>query len=65
MSIEFRCWFYISDLLGTTECKEKDTTRTKPLMTSDEIRRMDRDDMLIICNNKRPVIDKMMDIVVG
>jgi hypothetical protein len=34
-------------------------------MSADEIRRMDKNDMLIICDNKRPVIDKMMDIVVG
>jgi type IV secretory pathway TraG/TraD family ATPase VirD4 len=55
---------YISEhLLGTKDIKEKDTTHTKPLMSADEIRRMDTDNILIICNNKRPVIDKMMDIV--
>lgn len=51
---------HISDILGT---KEEDG-KPKPLMTSDEIRRMDKNEILIICNNKRPVIDKMMRIVV-
>jgi len=54
---------YISNLLGTKEITEKGIKRTIPLMTPDEIRRMDKDEMLIICNNKRPVLDKMMDIV--
>lgn len=54
---------YISDILGTREYRIKDTWHTEPLMTADEVRRMDKDDMLIICNNKRPVIDKMMSIV--
>jgi len=54
---------YISDLLGVHEIKEKDTRKTQPLMTADEVRRLDKNRMLIICNNKRPVIDKMMDFV--
>lgn len=56
---------YISNLLGTMKYREKEMTQTKPLMTADEIRRMNKNDMLIICNNKRPVIDRMMEIVVG
>lgn len=54
---------YISKLLGTKDYYENNITQTKQLMTLDEIRRMDKNDMLIICNNKRPVMDKMMDIV--
>lgn len=54
---------YISKILGTKECKERNTTQTKPLMTTDEIRRMGSDKVLIICNNKRPVIDNMMELV--
>jgi type IV secretory pathway TraG/TraD family ATPase VirD4 len=57
---------YISNLLGNITRKDKDNALyTQPLMSSDELRRMDKDDILIICNNKRPVIDKMMNIVVG
>jgi type IV secretion system protein VirD4 len=55
---------YVSNLLGVKEYKEKEVTQTKPLMIADEIRRLDKDKILIICNNKRPVIDQMMDIVV-
>jgi type IV secretion system protein VirD4 len=55
---------YISNLLGTKEHVENDVTQTKPLMTPDEVRRLDKDKMLIICNNKRPVLDEMLDIVV-
>lgn len=55
---------YISNLLGSVKYKEKETTQTKPLMTADEIRRMNKNNILIICNNKRPVVDDMMDIVV-
>jgi type IV secretion system protein VirD4 len=56
---------YISNLLGIKEYQEKEVTKTKPLMTADEVRRLEDDDILIICKNKRPVIDKMMDVVVG
>jgi type IV secretory pathway TraG/TraD family ATPase VirD4 len=55
---------YISDILGTCDIIENETIQTKPLMTADEIRRLEKDKMLIICKNKRPVIDKMLDIVV-
>lgn len=55
---------YVSKMLGTKDYRIKDTWYTDPLMTADEVRRMDKDDVLIICNNKRPVIDKMMNIVV-
>jgi type IV secretory pathway TraG/TraD family ATPase VirD4 len=51
---------YISNIIGTIE--EKETKQNKPLMTPDEVRRLDRDEMLIICNNKRPVKDYMLDI---
>jgi type IV secretion system protein VirD4 len=55
---------YVSDhLLGTIELLENNMTQTKPLMTSDEVRRLDKNKVLIICNNKRPVIDEMLDIV--
>lgn len=54
---------YVSTLLGTKEYYEKETRCVKQLMTPDEVRRLSKDDILIVCNNKRPVIDKMMDIV--
>jgi type IV secretory pathway TraG/TraD family ATPase VirD4 len=56
---------YISTLLGTKKYKENDITKTEPLMTPDEVRRLRDNEILVICNNKRPVVDKMMDIVVG
>jgi type IV secretion system protein VirD4 len=52
---------YVSNLLGTYE--EKETKLNKPIMAPDEVRRLDRDEMLIICANKRPVTDTMLDIV--
>lgn len=55
---------YISNLLGTKVYYKKETKYTEPLMTPEEIRMMDKNDMLIICNNKRPVKDKMMEILV-
>jgi type IV secretion system protein VirD4 len=54
---------YISNLLGTKEQKENGMIQIKPLMTADQIRRLKKNEMLIICNNKRPVLDEMMDIV--
>ena len=52
---------YISKLLGTIP--DKETKMPLDLMTADEIRRLDKDEMLIICNNKRPVLDRMMEVV--
>lgn len=54
---------YISNILGIVTVGEK-TKTTKQLMTADEIRRLNKDEMLIICNNKRPVLDKMLEMVV-
>jgi type IV secretory pathway TraG/TraD family ATPase VirD4 len=54
---------YVSNLLGTKEYKENNATQTKQLMTADEIRRLDVNKALIICNNKRPVIDDMMNCI--
>ena len=54
---------YVSDLLGTVDYRGND--KTMQLKTPSEIRMMDENDILIVCNNKRPVIDKMMDIMVG
>lgn len=53
---------YISNILGVTTIGDK-TKTTKQLMTADEIRRINKDDVLIICNNKRPVLDKMLEMV--
>jgi type IV secretory pathway TraG/TraD family ATPase VirD4 len=47
---------YISNILGYKTEKDK----TKPLMSPDEIRRMSKDEVLIICNNKRPVKDEIL-----
>lgn len=56
---------YISGLLGTkTVTDDKNATRKEPLLSPDEIRRMSLDDVLIICNNKRPVRDHILDLAV-
>jgi|GEM_PF-4883072 len=55
---------YISTLLGTREYFKKEVKYTEPLMTPEEIRMMNNDEMLIICNNKRPVKDKMMKVLI-
>jgi len=47
---------YVSKLVGNHTVKDK----VLPLMSEDDIRRMDRDEILIICNNKRPVMDSMI-----
>jgi type IV secretion system protein VirD4 len=49
---------YFSKLIG------KDN-EDKPLMSEEELRMMDEDEMIIICNNKRPVKDYMLDIMRG
>lgn len=54
---------YISNLLGTQDKKIDNTYQTKPLMSADEIRRMQSNEILIICNNKRPVKDYMIHSV--
>lgn len=55
---------YISGLLGSKEIRINGSMSTKQLMSSNEIRRMDEDEVLIICDNKRPVKDEMMEIMV-
>ena len=53
---------YISKILGSrTDSKGIN----KPLLTEDEIRRMESDEVLIICNNKKPVKDTLNPIYVG
>jgi type IV secretion system protein VirD4 len=52
---------YISKLLGTQDRKIDGIFKTEPLMSADELRRMNSNEVLIICNNKRPVIDYMID----
>jgi len=54
---------YISNLLGGEEYIENKITQSRKLMSPSEVRMMSKKDMLIICDNKRPVIDTMMDIV--
>lgn len=54
---------YISNILGNKIIKNEKGARSEPLMTPDEIRRMDNDKVMIICNNKRPVQDVMLDLV--
>jgi type IV secretory pathway TraG/TraD family ATPase VirD4 len=51
--------------MGEKEYIENETTHTKPLMTPAQVRLMADDEMLIICKNKRPVKDKMMDLIVA
>lgn len=51
---------YVSNLLGTKSVYQDKTHKTESLMSPDEIRRMDNDELLIICNNKRPVRDRMI-----
>lgn len=54
---------YISTLIGITDVVENNVTQRVQLMTSDEIRRLDNNKVLIICKNKRPVVDEMLAIV--
>jgi len=54
---------YISNLLGSQDKRIDGKIKTEPLMSADEIRRMSKDEILIICNNKRPVKDRMIDFV--
>ena len=54
---------YISNILGNKIFYKNGNKHEEALMTSDKIRMMNEDDMLIICKNKRPVLDKMMEIV--
>jgi type IV secretion system protein VirD4 len=51
---------WISSILGVKKIHENNTSRTEPLLTSDEIRRLDSDKVLVICGNKCPVIDYMI-----
>jgi type IV secretion system protein VirD4 len=54
---------YISNLISDVEIYHNETVSYRHLMSVDDIRRMDKDEILIICNNKRPVLDKMMEVV--
>lgn len=54
---------YVSNLLGMKTVVGNGTSRQELLMTADKIRRMRADEMLIVCNNKRPVVDRMMPVV--
>lgn len=51
---------YASNLTGMQE-KEKEGVTGK-VLTSDQIRRLNEEDCLIICGNKQPVIDKLCRI---
>jgi type IV secretion system protein VirD4 len=54
----------ISEILGTKKQRDKNGNVSKiELMTPEQIREMESDKVIIICKNKRPVIDKMLDIV--
>lgn len=53
---------YISKILGS---RTDNKGINKPLLTEDEIRRMESDEVLIICNNKKPVKDTLNPIYVG
>jgi type IV secretory pathway TraG/TraD family ATPase VirD4 len=48
---------YISGLLGFVTKGINGITQTKSLMSADEIRQLNDDEVLIICRNKRPVKD--------
>lgn len=52
---------YISKIIGT---KKSDGSIT-PIMTEDEIRTMSKDEVIVICDNKKPVMDKLQPIYVG
>lgn len=55
---------YISEIIGKKRTVKDKTVTMESLMSPDEVRRMDGDTVMIICNNLRPVRDKMLDIVV-
>lgn len=51
---------YFSNLIGDKEVKEKNMTKTKPLMSTAELRMLKDNEVIILCNNKRPVRDKIV-----
>ena len=53
---------YFSNMIGKTFKTEKDKEIEKQVITSDEIRRLDRDSVLVLCQNKRAVIDRLLPI---
>jgi type IV secretion system protein VirD4 len=50
---------YASELVGLGKFHKNNDTYVDKLMSSDAIRRLKDDELLIICGNKNPVIDKM------
>lgn len=48
---------YFSKLLGNTQVKKDDNIITKPLLTPEELRCMDRDSVVVISQSKLPVKD--------
>lgn len=52
---------YISKIIGT----HKVDSHLEPIMTEDEIRTMDKEDVIVICSNKKPVMDKLHPIYTG
>ena len=53
---------YISNILGVQEIIKQNQRYTKPVLTADEIRRLDSDKCLLICHNQQPVIDYLYKI---
>lgn len=52
---------YASNLAGRGEFKVRNEYFTDKLLSSDAVRRLKSDELLIICGNKNPVLDKMYD----
>lgn len=53
---------YISDLIGVRHSYNNGVESIHPLIDKDEIRRMKQGQVLIVHNNKRPVMDNMIPI---
>lgn len=53
---------YASELVGLGKFYKNNQTYIDKLMSSDAVRRLKDDELLIICGNKNPVIDKMYKI---
>lgn len=52
---------YISKIIGT----HKVNKHLEPIMTEDEIRTMNKEDVIVICSNKKPIKDKLHPIYMG
>lgn len=50
---------YASELVGLGKFHKNNETYVDKLMSSDAVRRLKDDELLVICGNKNPVIDKM------